>query len=348
MYSVMSSEAGLETALARLWGPILPTGWNPNRKFRWYYRDNPKGPGKMFLLACGNGGENVVGCAGIANRMVYVNGTPLRAALLADLGVEREHRTAMPALALQRAVRSHCRSAYAFSYGFPNAHALRVYARIGYREVGKLTRYARVLRHAEYVRRRVGSQPLANAAGWFLDVPSRLRAGAASIRRPRSRTIEWVESADGRFDALWQRAKDQFAVVEYRGADYLRWRFFGHPSRAFDTAVLADRVAGTIHAYAVIERVGDSANMWDVFGESDDDVRTLLDGVALAMRQRGAFALSVYTVGSRLGDLLVSSGFLPRDANKTLVIDVSESSAAARNVLLDAANWFIADGGEDS
>src|SRR4051812_37412151 len=98
-YSVTSEDADLDAALARLWGPGLPPGTNPAQKHRWYYQDNPRGAGKVLLLTSSSGSarekKNFVGCAGIVARTIDVDGTALRAGLLADLGVETDHRTVL-------------------------------------------------------------------------------------------------------------------------------------------------------------------------------------------------------------------------------------------------------------
>jgi hypothetical protein len=347
-YRVTAAEPNVGAAVDRLWTPDLPRGFAAANKLRWFYRDNPAGDGAVLLLVHDAGAApQVVGCAGVGPRSVNVAGSTFHAALLTDLSVEKPHRIGMPALVLQRAVRAHCRAAYAFSYGFPNAHAAGVYSRVGYRSVGKLTRYARVLRHAEYVRKR-GLRPLAaTAAGWVLDVPSRARAWARTAVLTSGLDVEWVTDADGRFDALWERARGRHPIVEERVAAALRWRFFNHPARSFDVAVLADREAGTIRAYVVIERSKGTAAIWDLFGESDADVRVLLDRSAAEMRARGAFVMSVYAVGPRMAELFRTSGFHAREAEKTLMVDVGDAAEAARATLLDPASWWVADGGED-
>src|SRR5262249_18699958 len=112
-------------------------------------------------------------------------------------------------------------------------------------------------------------------------------------------------------------------------------------------AILADHDAGTIRAYVVLERAKGTAVIWDLFGESDGDVRILLDRAAAEMRARGAFAMSVYAIGPKMAELFLSSGFRPREAEKTLMVDVGDVAEAARAILLDPSSWWVADGGED-
>jgi hypothetical protein len=73
----------------------------------------------------------------------------------------------------------------------------------------------------------------------------------------------------------------------------------------------------------------------------------LLDDAAAEMRARGMFAISVYGVGARMNALLDSCGFKARDADKTLMVDAVQAPIATRAALLDAASWYVADGGED-
>jgi hypothetical protein len=348
-YRVTSADPLVGAAVEHLWGPHLPRGLPASKKLRWFYRANPNGAGRVLLLMHDTGGRTeVVGCAGIGPRVLHVEGVPIRAAWLTDLGVDKTHRTGMPALVLQRAVRTHCRAGYAVSYGFPNAHAVGVYARVGYHPVGKLTRYVRVLRHAEYVQRR-GWRPLAaRVAGWTLDAPGRAKAWVSCARADGNTALEWVTDADRRFDDLWKRAHARHIVVERRGAAQIRWRFLSHPSRLFDVGVLADAARKTIRAYVVVERAQGTANVWDLFGESNDAVKELLDRAAADLRARGAFAISVYALGPRMDAMLGACGFCARDADKTLVVDVEGAPEEARAAVLDPASWWVADGGEDA
>lgn len=114
-------------------------------KHRWQYVDNPSGPtgvpGPRRRRHRGRLRRHHL-------RQLWHRGRAHRAALLADLAIDRAHRTVLPALILQHAVKRHVDASYDLSYGFPNAHAVGIHRRIGYHEHGTMPRYVRVLRHA--------------------------------------------------------------------------------------------------------------------------------------------------------------------------------------------------------
>src|SRR5688572_14661433 len=120
-YTVTHIEdpARREQTLLRLWGVSnLHSAADPRHKYAWFYRDNPVGAATAFFLT--EETEGVVGCCGLGMRKVWVDGTPLKAGLFADFAVAPSHRTAMPALILQRALCAGAREQFSLTYGFPN------------------------------------------------------------------------------------------------------------------------------------------------------------------------------------------------------------------------------------
>src|SRR5687768_3975819 len=111
--------AEVEADLRRLWDDNLTVAGGVARKFAWLYREAPD----------------------------------LRAGVLADLAVDRPHRSVGPALALAREAKAWTLGNLDLAYGFPNKLAEGVFKRVGYKVLGTMPRYARVLRHAGYAAR---------------------------------------------------------------------------------------------------------------------------------------------------------------------------------------------------
>src|SRR5690242_8727773 len=109
--------------LRRLWAENLPVRGSVDRKLSWLYREAPDPPEGVFMLAAqdGDGGDRRwVGTAGVLIRRVQVAERELRAGVLADLAVERAHRSVAPALTLTRSVRDWAVGHLDLAYGFPN------------------------------------------------------------------------------------------------------------------------------------------------------------------------------------------------------------------------------------
>src|SRR5262249_8644835 len=144
---------------------------------------------------------------------------------------------------------------YAVHYGFPNAAAAPLYERIGYRRLGTITRWVRIVRHAGYVQRVVKSQLLADIGGAVLDraspagtLPGRAIAGAHL-------QLDGLVDADERIDRLWLAAYRQWRMIGKRDAAFLRWRFLRAPGSRSELVALVERQSRVVRAYAVLEPI---------------------------------------------------------------------------------------------
>ena len=365
-YSVSTPNVDSAAAtLVRLWTDNLPVVGDPHAKFRWYDRDNPIGVGHAMLLSSGET-DVAVGCGGIGIRRLFVNGTPIETALLADLAVDKAHRTLMPALVLTKALRNYCREHYQLTYGFPNKHAEALFKRIGSHFLGRYTRYALVLRSAAYIGNRIGDKfgggpRVAQSAGWVADASLRIRRRLrpTGVWRHGLR-LDWADTAahpdhaadhalDNRLNQLWAVSSHRYAVMGYRGADFVRWRFLDRPNGPAELALLVERDSSVIRGYAAVERDGGAAHVVDLLAASDEDETALLTALAREMYQRGCTSLSLRFLGSpSFVERLLNLGFRPRDSNRAMILEVGDALQPQRDMLHDLTNWYILDGDEDS
>jgi hypothetical protein len=334
MYSTSATEVqDSKDLLLRLWEDNLHVRGDLDDKLRWFYCDSPHGPGRAFLLHA-NGAP--VGCAGLGVRTLFQHGRPLRAALFADLAVDRGHRSGLPALTLLRSVAAEVARDFELGYGFPNRKAIAVYRRAGFIELGQMYRYVRVLRSRRYLRAALGD--------WIADTALAI---AARTRRMFARrfALEWPEAFDARFDRLWQAVHASYPLVCERTAAFLRWRFAQEPHRI---AGLVCRSSGELVAYAVYRSAGDGfVELLDLFGAGEHEV-----GAMLAHTVPAAAALGFTAVGFRfLGDprvirLLHAHGFARRGEPRSIV--VAGGRGPARAPMHDLGAWYLTDLDEDS
>jgi hypothetical protein len=331
--------------LQRVWQANLPVKGDLRRKLDWFYLDSPSGPAHAFVLQArtDDGGARVIGSAGAGIRTIAIGKDETRAALLADLAVDKEHRRLLPALMLVRSTRGvlgeHCH----FAYGFPNAAAEPVFLRAGYSLLGRLTRHVRVLRHRTFVAKRVPSRPAVEVASALLDGWG---LGTVLLRRLTTRgRLEWLDGVDARFDRLWNLARGDYDIVARRDAALLRWRFLSHPSVRYRVAALTDR-RGELLAYAVVERQATVLHIRDLCGRTQA-LGTLLDHLAYAAWRQGATTLSLRHLGSeRMDDLFRRHGFAAREQTHAVVISGSEPGRARR--VENAGRWHLTDADEDT
>jgi len=129
-----------QPTLARLWRDNLADGQASDelaaRRMRWFLEENPAGPPRTWLGMHGPERE-VIGCASFYPRITCVSGQKLQAGILGDFAVDKAHRIAGAAMAIQRALAQGAREAGAdFVYGFPNRASFPIFQRAGYVKIG--------------------------------------------------------------------------------------------------------------------------------------------------------------------------------------------------------------------
>lgn len=339
--AVQRDAADARDALLRLWGENLTVDGDLEAKLRWFYLDAPTGRGEAFLLQAAD--DTVVGCAGLSVRELVFRGRRVRAALLADFVIDKAHRSALPALTLQRAIKRHAEATYDLAYGFPNSLAVAVLKRIGYHELGKMARYVRVLRHAPFVEKKYGRT--AGAAAITLDPAllalTRMRGGRSW---PLTR-LTWLPDFDARFDRLWERAQPAELIACRRSMELLRWRFGRAPGRPHKIVALAD--GAEIRAYAVIRgQRGGPAEIVDLLGRDLEAVDSLFARLAPELYLAGHTTISFRYLGApMLQPVLERHRFSLRDAKRSVIV---HSASLPAEVAHDPQRWYMTDLDEDT
>lgn len=359
--------ADVRQDLERLWGANLQVDGGVAAKYEWLYRDAPFAAEAVFVLRAGDGPP--VGTAGVGVRTFQLDGdvrTLHTAGLLADLAVDKAHRSVGPALAMVREVKAYATGAHALAYGFPNQLAQGVFKRAGYQALGTITRYARPLRHAGYADR-IEERDLARVPealrGRLLaaaKVPALARLGgaafdavqlargapAAASAAARLRLDHDDEAPDGHFDDLWARARGEYRVVAARSARFLAWRFPPAAGRSWLRAV--DRRTGKLRAYATIELQDGTAHLRDLFGHHDD-VIALLDRLPIALYRAGATSASIRYLGAPwLANAIMARGFAARQSDRMIAVATGAGlPAGAASSVLDPEAWHLTDADED-
>jgi len=331
-------------ALVRLLTENLSVAGDLGARLRWLYADGPAGPGEVFLLRCD---DEPVGCAGIAVRQLWVGDRPLRAALLADFVVERKHRSGMPAILMQRAVKRHVAAAFDLTYSFPNDRAVAVVRRLGYQELGKMDRYARVLRHGAYLEDRYGRPLATRMAGALIDRAKHAVRVARTLRPARSLELEWRADVDPRFDRLADAMHGYFRIACRRDAAMLRWRFLQDARRPVIAALVA-KDSRELRAYAMVRGArGGLAEIVDLLGDLDA-LGDLLVLLVPALYRRGHTAVSFRFLGDpRVAALLEAHHFSRRDPNRVVIVDAGLATPDEAAVIRDPRAWYLTDFDED-
>jgi hypothetical protein len=337
MYSISETDIHDSGAvLQRLWADNLHARSSLDAKLRWFYCDGPHGPGRALVLRAH---DAAVGCAGIGVRTLVHRGAPLRAALFADLAIDRRHRSGLPALTLLRSIRDEVARDFDLGYGFPNRKAIAVYLRAGFVELGRMYRYVRVLHSGHYLAAAAPQRRVAAAVDHALAAIERLHA-----LRARRLELDWPARFDARFDRLWQAVHTGTRIACERSAAFLDWRFAHDQHRI---AAVIRRDTGALAAYGVLRPADHGlVELVDLLGAGARDIDAALALIVPAARQLGFAAIGFRFLGDpRVIRVLRAHGFVRRGEPRSIVVASGRGPALAA---LPAAAWHLTDLDEDT
>jgi ribosomal protein S18 acetylase RimI-like enzyme len=186
--------------------------------WEWKFERNPCGPGRIWV---GDDDGRIAGCYIWNPVQVRWGETTFLAAQSVDAAVHPDYRGHGVFTDLARtAMDDDATGELALVFAFPVEAAFRGQIRVGFEP--RLTVFS---------------------------VHRPLLIGARRRRRFEGLALETATSFDSRFDAFSNAGRDSELTV-VRDADYLQWRFFEHPTRAYETLVCERD--GEIRGYCVI------------------------------------------------------------------------------------------------
>ena len=354
-YSVRQVEALTDDEqLLQLWKRNLELEGDLERRFAWYYIENPAGPGISYVLEHeADGVKQVVGSAGLNLRTFWLNGKAVSAGIMGDFNVDRAHRSLFPAFRLQRAICGHARKEFGFSYGFPNKMAEPVLRRSGFKKLGMHSRYSRPLRSAEYVGKLISNRLAARGISWGADLLMRELDRGRSLPARLLYELQWLPDVDERFDQLWRMSRGTYQIIGNRGADAVRWRYCNKTDEDYDVVAICHRRSDMLMSYAVIqpELSKGVAHLRDCFGKNEQCIDLLLSMLLPQLRDRGFSSVSISFLGPRWFILLLQRhGFFYRedDTDKVVVVDAATKNLGIDEArLLDQERWYLTEFDED-
>jgi hypothetical protein len=286
-------------------------------RFDWLYRDSAGGDAQTWL-AVDSESQSVIGCGSVFRSNRSFRGRIVSAGVPAVFFVNQEHRLAGAALAIQRAVLGGaCRSGLEGFVGKPNRSARAICDRVGYRPVGDLQEWVRVV----WGDNSLSASP--RAAGYGDEI---------------------VTAADDRFDRLWDRAKAHYPMAAEKTAAFLNWRYAGFKEN-YRFYCLVGQDDRRLVGYVVFYAMADGAVITDLLCEdpSGPALNNLLLGFCSRMQAEGHVWVSLWYAGMpSFEDQLEQVGFRRGKHRVALLVYVNpDAGAAFRHEMLDRNNWFI-------
>lgn len=314
--------ANARQAILDLWQRNLPEA--SADRYPWLYES-----GLATGLVLRSGGGEPIGAAGLMRRDFLAFGQPLKAGQAIDLNVDPAHRTVGPALRLQRAVVEMMHSGgLKMAYAFPNQRSEPVLRRIGYRPLGDLERWVKILSSRAVFRRWGWPNWISRSVALFADpLLSSTRVGRRDPLEPTIRVAE-VESFDDRFDRLWHRSASCFSILGRRDSAYLTWRFSSCPNQHYRTLTMAGP-DNELVGYAVFGRRNEVMHLADLLvAEPKFLDRLLTEFLTLAHREGVDTAVMLYFGSPAVHEALRRFGFWQRPSGRKALVYVRDQALA--------------------
>lgn len=331
-------------AIFEIWRQHQTT--EPTDRYEWLYTANPLGQPSCLLLRDGSGA--VIGTAGLTQRDFFYRGNHLRGGHTIDLVVDRTHRSAGPAVQLQRALVGGLSLAHVgFLYGTPIRAAELVQRRVGFQSLDSLHRWTKPLRFGEKLHEIIPVTGFRKIAGYFLDHAAALLSGELFFKRSRNWRPAMETGFDSRFDALWAHAKRQFEIIGDRSSAFLSWRFGQHTPTTYRIFSLSNS-QGTLAGFVVFSCTGTTANIADFMFAMPQQLRPLLLGFSCKMRSEGMSDIALTCITSpTIAATLRRSGFFRRPEKSCVLIYSPPNESESLRLLSNPNNWFFTDADRD-
>lgn len=297
-----ATAADVKDDLLRLMQSNFPWGHQADLWYRWGYEQTPYRPNVCWLVE--TEAHERVGFTSLMPRRMKVGETVCDVGQAANLNVAAEHRNALAAIKLQRAVVSHVdQSEMALAFGITR-NAVAVLCRAGYRDLGGFSRWIKFFRTEHKLSRWIPWGGLRRAVASVVDLGLRLRATETYQRLPAGWQVLVDPPFDERYDELWQAASTHFAVATERTSEYLQWRFGRDPQQEYRTLAVQDsegRLRGSvIYLFPEPEVTVPMGVIVDLLAADTIALQVLLAALCRKLRQEGAVGIQMMYFGSPL------------------------------------------------
>jgi hypothetical protein len=314
------------------WQSSFPA-W-PVSKFEMFYENNPDGKATCFVAR--DEGNHLVGAIALFPRRISVSGRIVRAAVAGDLAIRKDHRGTGLVQALRAEMLGYMsRSGLAFVYGTANIISKKVLEKGTFRSIGDTVWMVKVLRSERYVGRRIKLPALAHMISLPIDWVIRRRYSKMMARMDD--VYQWEEPTrfDERFDTLSQAALPMYPITGERSSRFLNWRFVDCPYKEFHVFALSRKSNKELVGYVVYRSTAEGTHIEDFFAaEPDRLLRHLLVEFLAYINVKKSDAVTFYFFGEdRVVSMFEQFGFVKRDAVRTMVIQVDETSPIHDDVL---------------
>ena len=323
-------------------------GWQ-DKKYTWFYQDNPCGPA-LCWLARSDKDNSVVGSTAVFPRRFLVKDKSQIGGITGDFGVSKKHRILGPAVMLQKAGILTCKeNNLDFLYGYPNKGAELVQKRVGYKIIGHPVRLVKILTSRKYIDKNVKAGFISTVTSNVVDLVLRVFSKETFYHRNREFMVEEPASFDRRFDDLWKKNSITLPIIGERTEMFLKWRFTDCPFRDYKIFTLSRKSTKDILGYIVYYVSENRLYIADILTDSNTGIfNSLVSEFLLFHRNRGLEAMSFFFFGNKsFIQRFRKFGFFER-IDSTCIAVYADPGNEMSACLINKDNWYFTEADNDN
>jgi GNAT superfamily N-acetyltransferase len=350
-WSARPFRDGDERGIFELWKAVYPELQHDRDKWmkwwRWMYRDNPAGPGHIWVAEHGG---TIVGQYPLIFRQMKVGNDILKVSQHVDLMTHPNFRHQGIFTTLERTVLDEMRKqGVHMTICFPNVLSHPVLKKSGWFDVSTTQIMLKPLRWRNAIGLSIKNKLLSGflAVGAVLIFNLVLNKKLRRTRKPPAidgLTLTRVSTFDERFDKLWARISARYPISVVRNKDYLSWRF-GAPGK--DYLIFVAEKAHEVHGYLVLghsmrekAKVG---TIYDIVADSEGVMHCLISEAEKDCLRGGVDIIQYGLIADKTYHrVLTRNGFISLPFIKGAhLCAYSSSLSISQEFLRNPENWLV-------
>jgi len=318
--------------------------------WRWMYKENPAGHGRIWLAE--HDGK-IVGHSAIIPTVMKI-GTEVAT------GFQSIGTMTHPGYRRQGIYETLAKKVYAeaaaegmyVGYRFPNKNSYPIAIRkLNWFDVAKMQGVRKPLNWRNTLKSQISNRLLLSLGSIGGNLTDKIFYRPGKIPVVKGLTISQVSSFDERVNEFWDTVSDQYQIMVVRNKDYLNWRYVAIPGVNYQI-YLAEKM-GQICGYLVLrcveqEQVKRSV-IFDALAQSVETAEYLVSKVLERCRQEEVDIVSCSMIASKAYlKVFRKNGFIYVPFVKGMrFCAYSSSSCVSKEFLKNPENWFVQRGDSD-
>ncbi len=309
-------------------------------RYTWMYLENTIGQPSCLLLYTSTG--KLVGTNGIFIRYFKIEQETISAAQAIDLVIDREYRTAGPAIKLQRNLLEYVESTNTIKiiYGFPLKAAHLVLQRVGYKILSDFERVTKILHSKNELSPYISNSKILNLISAATDFSLKLISGELFYISSSNLIINTDDLIDHRFDNLWQMASINFCIIGERNSEFLSWRYKNSSNKTYHVFTISNK-SGSLLAYIIYFYDQKVVKISDMLFVDNRALKLVLYEFFKQMRSENMNQITFLFIGSqKLSKQLKKSGFFKRPEESKIFYYLFNNNALC-NYIQNSNSWYL-------